>query len=203
VASGSPDASSKAEARSNAVWQGAGESLVVGPVSVRVDQVEFDLVRGKDEANRVLTSKSPFVHVWLQIGNSSDRAVDYHSWYARNGEDQHAAVLIDNVGRSYPPAWFEQLRSVRGHKEVTRILAGEELRDVIVFPLPEDFDPTQHSYLRLQLDATAIGHPGSLRFEIPLSAIHFYYGADGSLPDPTSPVSAAAMQREAAEDDDP
>jgi hypothetical protein len=157
-------------------WSDASRfTLQKEAMKVRVREVVWGPVRTRDSGRRVMADdQTEFLCVYLSLRNSRDEVRYYRSWYGGKfnvSGAPKAVTLTDNVDRPYPVHRFTAVSSIQGHVPAAELRRPEEIRDLIVFDLPERLDRDSVQWLHLELPAAAYGGEGFLRFEIPVSMI--------------------------------
>jgi hypothetical protein len=151
-------------------WTDAGRhSVAVGEVQIGISKVALDFVplRGiLGDADRS-QGRELMVHVWVK-NVSATRKLDFQGWNRTLSARQHRALLTDNFGNTYKRVEFGLGTSVLGAEEEASIHPGKHVTAVLVFEAPVQ----NTTYLRLELDPSAVGDRGSpVRFHIPGSMI--------------------------------
>lgn len=92
----------------------------------------------------------------------------YEPWaYLADSPSKHAPTLTDNRSRSYAQKTFDPGWKVVGRADVDALNPGHQVKEVLVYPVPE----RDVEYLRLTLPASAFSLAGAFRFQIPRSMI--------------------------------
>lgn len=156
-------------------------------VKVRVERIEFGEVRARNEQREVQTSQDDsFFQIFLSIESQRLNPIEYTSWYGNefvvNGKPI-VAQLSDPDGNSFPMLVFKDAFDIHGHTPNATLREKQEIRDTIVFEIPEDIDIGTVGAFRLSLPAASFGEPGVIRFEIPESMIRDAQGGGGLLND--------------------
>jgi len=156
-------------------WIPAKNSASKQGFKVKVHHADWGEVRGRDENGNLIVSPRPFLIVYLELANRSDKTWNFKSWYGNefvtiNGA-YRTAQLSDDDKNVYVPLAFEDLKELKWHKPERTFAPKEEATDSIVFDVPEDFNPANIEHLYLDLPGEAIGLSGSYRFKIPRSMI--------------------------------
>ncbi|MGY8766923.1 MAG: hypothetical protein ACKVH8_00660 [Pirellulales bacterium] len=141
---------------------------------VRVTNVEWAEVRGRDATNSLVTSERPYIVVYLETANRSDKTKQFKSWYGNLFETAagpRTAQLSNDKKEVFYPMIFEDIKSLKYHTAEKTFEPQDESTDAIVFDVPENFDPTAIENLYLDLPGQAIGTGGSFRFRIPNTMI--------------------------------
>ncbi|PHS11326.1 MAG: hypothetical protein COA78_09975 [Blastopirellula sp.] len=141
---------------------------------VRVTNVEWGEVRGKDATGALVTSERPYIIIFLKTANRSYKTKQFKSWYGNQFDTpagpRTAQLSNDNKDIFYPMI-FDDIKTLQFHTAEKLFQPQEESTDAIVFDVPEDFDPAAIENLYLDLPCQAIGTGGSFRFRIPNSMI--------------------------------
>jgi len=157
-------------------WSDASRfTLQKEAMKVRVREVVWGPVMTRDTSRRVIADdQTEFLCVYLSLRNSRDEVRFYRSWYGGkfniSGEAK-TVNLTDNADRAYPLHRFTAVTSIQGHVPAAELRRPEEVRDLIVFNIPEGLDRNSVEWLHLELPAAAYGGEGFLRFEIPVAMI--------------------------------
>lgn len=163
-------------------WIPAKNSATMEGFKVKINHVDWGETRGRDERGEVVTSGRPYINVYLELSNRSDKTFHFKSWYGNvftspSGALRTAQISDDNK-RTYEPIMFDDLSDLKWWTKEKTFAPLEEGTDVIVFDVPEDFDPNQIENLYLDLPGEAVTRDGadqamsgSYRFQIPKSMI--------------------------------
>lgn len=163
-------------------WIPAKNSATMEGFKVKVNHVDWGEVRGRDERGELVTSGRPYINVYLELSNRSDKTFHFESWYGNvftspSGALRTAQISDDNK-RTYDPIMFDDLADLKWWTKEKTFAPLEEGTDVIVFDVPEDFDPASIENLYLDLPGEAVTRDGassamsgSYRFQIPKSMI--------------------------------
>jgi hypothetical protein len=183
-------------------WSDASRfTLQKEAMKVRVREVVWGPVMTRDTSRRVIADdQSDFLCVYLSLRNSRDETRYYRSWYGGKFNVSGAAktvTLTDNADRSYPVHRFTAVTSIQGHVPAAELKRPEDIKDLIVFDLPEGLNRDSVEWLHLELPAAAYGGDGFLRFEIPVSMIQNWgpnsiRSSGGIGPGPAAPPSPGA-----------
>ncbi|MFO0820119.1 MAG: hypothetical protein U1A77_19370 [Pirellulales bacterium] len=150
-------------------------TLLKNEVKTKVREVIYGPVRTRDQARRVVEDEEQkFLTVYLSLRNTGETPRQYRSWYGslfRVEGKQRTAELVDDLGQVYPLHKFTGATAVQGHVSEAPLYRSEQMRDAIVFAVPEQVDRAEISSLHLELPAAAYGGEGILRFEIPVDMI--------------------------------
>ncbi|MHC2070945.1 MJ0042-type zinc finger domain-containing protein [Bremerella sp. T1] len=157
-------------------WIPAKNSATMQGFKVKVNHVDWGEVRGRDEAGELVTSNGrPYMNVYLELANRSDKTFQFKSWYGNEFTTQNGAIrtaqLSDDDKNMYYPLKFDDLADLKWWTPSKTFDPLEEGTDCIVFDVPEDFDPNKVENLYLDLPGEAVGQSGSYRFKIPKSMI--------------------------------
>jgi hypothetical protein len=91
------------------------------------------------------------------------QALNYEPWVDLvDMPSRNPPVLVDQQERPYTLVALDPSWSIPGRRRDNALVAGGELRELLVYPLPG----ADVEYLRLELPAAALGLPGSYRFQI-------------------------------------
>jgi hypothetical protein len=167
------------------------------PITVSVERASYGSLRAKDLNHRVITTADDnLLAVVVSVRNLGERARSFRSWYGhafeQAGQRDVIATLNDDQGRSYSLLKFDDVTYVEGQRLADRIEPQQEVRDTVVFLIPEEVDRSAIDYFRLALPAAAVGLPGFFRFRIPVEMIDGFRKADGDSQ--TQPEGEAAEQ---------
>src|SRR5207302_410138 len=82
-------------------------------------------------------------HLAIQLAVVSEGArapqLTYEPWADRTeGPSQHPPALADNLGRRYAQDTFDAGRTVAGRGDRTPFSMGWQVREILVFPVPQD-----------------------------------------------------------------
>lgn len=157
-------------------WVPAKNSATMEGFKVKINHVDWGEVRGRDEGGELVTSNGrPYMNVYLELSNRSDKTFEFKSWYGNQFTAQNGAIrtaqLSDDDKNMYYPLKFDDLADLKWWTPEKTFQPAEEGTDAIVFDVPEDFDPSKVENLYLDLPGEAIGRSGSYRFKIPKSMI--------------------------------
>ena len=156
-------------------WVPAKNSATMQGFKVKVDHVDWGEVRGRDASGGLITSDRPFIIVYLETANRSDKTFDFKSWYGNEFVTENGAIrtaqLSDDDKSVYYPLRFDDLKQLKWHIPSKTFQPLDEGTDAIVFDVPEDFDPGKLENLYLDLPGEAVGLSGSYRFQIPRTMI--------------------------------
>lgn len=167
-------------------WTDASRySARISSVKVKVERIEFGEVRARNEQREVQTSQDDsFFQLYLVVENQRRLPVDYTSWYGNEFEVDGktlVAQLSDLEGNVFPMLVFRDAFDIHGHTPNASLNEKIEIRDTIVFEIPEEVDIAKVSAFRLTLPAAAFGELGSLHFEIPEAMIKKAQSGSGLL----------------------
>jgi hypothetical protein len=117
---------------------------------------------------------SPAKHLVLRVAvlceGTRAPEVTYEPWADLDlSPSRHPPTLTDDRGQRYTQDTFGPALAVVGRGERTPSMIGMQIREVLVFPLPD----AEVQYLRLELPASAYGGQGAFRFQVPRSMIQF------------------------------
>lgn len=169
--------------RKTTPWTDASKKNLVqrlNGVKVQVTRVEFDEVLAKDVSNTVQRG-SAFLQVFVRVENTTDREIDYLSWYGnmfRFAGRKTVATLVDSDNRKYQMMTFEDVVAIKGHVPEATLKTRNKGRDkkyvedVLIFDIPANVVPEQVDSFRLDLPAAAVKLNGRFRFQIPGSMIN-------------------------------
>ncbi|GAA4438056.1 hypothetical protein GCM10023155_39630 [Bremerella cremea] len=156
-------------------WIPAKNSATMEGFKVKVNHVDWGEVRGRDEQGELVTSSRPFVNIYLETANRSNKTFDFKSWYGNEFTTKGGAIrtaqLSDDDKNVYYPLKFDDLKDLKWWTPSKTFDPLDEGTDCIVFDVPEDFDPNKVQNLYLDLPGEAVGLSGSYRFQIPKSMI--------------------------------
>lgn len=156
-------------------WVPAKNSATMQGFKVKIDHVDWGEVRGRDASGGLITSDRPFIIVYLETANRSDKTFDFKSWYGNEFVTENGAIrtaqLSDDDKSVYYPLRFDDLKQLKWHIPSKTFQPLDEGTDAIVFDVPEDFDPSKLENLYLDLPGEAVGLSGSYRFQIPRAMI--------------------------------
>ncbi|RCS54395.1 hypothetical protein DTL42_04410 [Bremerella cremea] len=163
-------------------WIPAKNSATMEGFRVKVNHVDWGEVRGRDERGEIVTSGRPYINVYLELSNRSDKTFQFKSWYGNVFTSPSGALrtaqISDEEKRTYDPIMFDDLSDLKWWTPKKTFEPLEEGTDVIVFDVPEDFDPNAIENLYLDLPGEAVTRDGasqpmsgSYRFKIPKSMI--------------------------------
>ena len=163
-------------------WIPAKNSATMEGFKVKVNHVDWGEVRGRDERGELVTSGRPYINVYLELSNRSDKTFQFKSWYGNvftsPGGALRTAQISDDKKQTYDPIMFDDLADLKWWTPQKTFEPLEEGTDVIVFDVPEDFDPNAIENLYLDLPGEAVTRDGasqplsgSYRFQIPKSMI--------------------------------
>jgi hypothetical protein len=176
----SANASSQgSDATSGNLWLDAPtETATVGPVDVRDVSVRVGTPRIVLDSERVATSSQESLIVTLELTNTGNaQSIVYAGWGGASAAQ--GGVLFDGHGTTYKAFYFAQGK-VEGQQNDVPLRADEPQRDLLVFERPDE----SVEFLRLLLPASALGHEGTIRFEIPRDMIRLNaHEAEGRLAD--------------------
>lgn len=186
-------------------WSDASRfTLQKEAMKVRVREVVWGPVMTRDTSRRVMADdQTEFLCVYLSLRNSRDEVRYYRSWYGAKYNVSGAAktaMLTDNADRDYPLHRFTAVTAIQGHVPAAELRRPEEIRDLIVFDLPERLDRTSVEWLHLELPAAAYGGEGFLRFEIPVAMIQNWGPHSGGSGSGLTQGFSEAMSRAAADE---
>ncbi|CAE7512846.1 unnamed protein product, partial [Symbiodinium sp. CCMP2456] len=136
---------------------------------VKVNHVDWGEVRGRDEAGELVTSNGrPYMNVYLELANRSDKTFQFKSWYGNEFTTQNGAIrtaqLSDDDKNMYYPLKFDDLADLKWWTPSKTFDPLEEGTDCIVFDVPEDFDPNKVENLYLDLPGEAVRVLGRSRY---------------------------------------
>lgn len=160
-------------------WQDASKAgASCGDAKVEIASARVGLPRLIRASGRAAKPKSALLLITVELENTDRaRTLEYVSW---NGPAALASgtSLQDNLGNPCYPKTFSGAK-LPGQFRRASIRPGESIEDVLLFENP--LGTAGLKFLRLQLPASALGEPGTLRFEIPVAMIE-------PMPPPSAPT---------------
>ncbi|UUO04811.1 zinc-ribbon domain-containing protein [Blastopirellula sp. J2-11] len=156
-------------------WSDASKSAkYMDGLRVKVHHIDWGEVRGQDEKGELVTSGRPFMVVYLELANRSNKPIDFKTWYGTEFKSPagfRTAQLSDEQRNIYYPLRFDDIAKLKWNTPEKTFEPKEEGTDSVVFDVGENFDPKTVQNLYLDLPGQAIGDGGSFRFKVPRSMI--------------------------------
>ena len=155
-------------------WPSADKNAAkFGKIRVKIKQVIFAPVRGKDGSNVVQTSgETSYLHIHLEIRNMGPEGSPYLSWYGNLFEDgMYRAEVYDQDDREFDMMVFEDITAIAGHTASRSMGHKDIFGDVIIFEIPADTSLSDIKELYCRLPGQAFSVNGSMKFKIPASMI--------------------------------